>query len=153
MPLVNDIAKDLMHAMKEKSEPKLSTLRMLKSELQKLQADKGKNAEISDDDVYTIIKRLIKQRKDVAEQYSAGGANDRAESELAEIKILEPYLPAQLSDEKLTEIISQAADEIKAGSIKDMGKLMKTVMQKISGQADGSRVKNKVTEFLNKITA
>ena len=150
MPLVNDIAKDLMNAMKEKSEPKLSTLRMLKAELQKLQADKGKNAEISDDDVYTVIKRLIKQRKDAAEQYSAGGANDRAESELAEIKILEPYLPKQLSDEELDAMISEAASEINAASPKDMGKLMKTVMQKAKGLADGSRVKDKVNKFLNK---
>ena len=150
MPLAQTIAKDLMSAMKEKSEPKLSTLRMLKSELQKLQADKGKNAEISDDDVYTVIRRLIKQRKDAAEQYQAGGANDRAEAELSEIKILEPYLPKQLSDEEIDSIISESAKEINACSVKDTGKLMKAVMQKAKGLADGSRVKERVNAFLNK---
>ncbi|MDY6400674.1 MAG: GatB/YqeY domain-containing protein [Synergistales bacterium] len=149
MSLTQDIARDLTQAMKERTEPKLSTLRMLKAELQKLQADKGRSAEITDDDVYTVIKRLIKQRKDAAEQYTAGGANDRAESELAEIKILEPYLPKQLSDEQIDAFISEAAKEINASSPKDMGRLMKAVMAKAKGQADGARVKERVNAFLN----
>ena len=150
MSLAQDIAKDLVQAMKAREEPRLSTLRMLKAELQKLQADKGKSAEITDDDVHAVIKRLIKQRKDAAEQYKSGGANDRAESELAEIKILEPYLPEQLGDSELDKIIAESAAEINASSPKDMGKLMKTVMKKTAGQADGSRVKDKVNAFLNK---
>ncbi len=148
--LVQDITHDLTQAMKEHAEAKLSTLRMLKAELQKLQADKGKGFEITDDDVHTVIRRLIKQRKDAAEQYKAGGANDRAESELAEIKILEPYLPKQMSDDELDAIISQAAQEINASSPKDMGKLMKAVMSKAKGLADGSHVKDRVNAFLNK---
>ncbi|MBQ3765017.1 MAG: GatB/YqeY domain-containing protein, partial [Synergistaceae bacterium] len=128
--LLQEITRDLTQAMKERSEPKLSTLRMLKAELQKLQADKGKSAEITDDDVYTVIKRLIKQRKDAAEQYRAGGAEDRAESELAEMKVLEAYLPKQLSDEEIDAIISESAKEIGVTSVKDMGKLMKSVMSK-----------------------
>ena len=150
MSLTQDIAHDLMQAMKDHAEEKLSTLRMLKAELQKLQADKGKDFEINDEDVHTVIKKLIKQRKDAAEQYSAGGAKDRAEAELAEIKILEPYLPKQLSDEEIDALISEAAKEINAASPKDMGKLMKAVMAKTKGLADGSRVKDKVNAFLNK---
>ncbi len=149
MSLLQDITHDLTQAMKDRAEPKLSTLRMLKAELQKLQADKGRSYEITDSDVQTVIKRLIKQRKDAAEQYSAGGANDRAESELAEVKILEPYLPQQLSDETIDSLIREAAKEINAQSVKDMGKLMKAVMSKAKGQADGSRVKERVTAFLN----
>ena len=148
--LLQEITRDLTQAMKERSEPKLSTLRMLKAELQKLQADKGKSAEITDDDVYTVIKRLIKQRKDAAEQYRAGGAEDRAESELAEMKVLEAYLPKQLSDEEIDVIISESAKEIGVTSVKDMGKLMKSVMSKAKGLADGSRVKERVTAFLNR---
>ena len=149
MSLTQDITHDLTQAMKDHAEAKLSTLRMLKAELQKLQADKGKGVEITDDDVHMVIKRLIKQRKEAAEQYAAGGANDRAESELAEIKILEPYLPKQLSDEEIDALIAEAAKEIKAVSPKDMGKLMKAVMAKAKGLADGSRVKDKVSKFLN----
>ena len=148
--LTQDIAHDLTQAMKAREEPRLSTLRMLKAELQKLQADKGKGVEITDDDVHTVIRRLIKQRKDAAEQYKAGGANDRAESELAEIRILEPYLPKQLGDDEIDAIISEAAKEIGASSPKDMGKLMKAVMSKAKGQADGSKVKERVNTFLNK---
>ena len=149
MSLTQQIAQDLTQAMKERTEPKLGTLRMLKAELQKLQADKGKGVEITDDDVFTVIKKLIKQRKEAAEQYSSGGAADRAESELAEIKILEPYLPKQLSDEEIDALISESAKEINAASPKDMGKLMKTVMAKAKGLADGSRVKERVSAFLN----
>ena len=150
MPLVQDITHDLTQAMKAREEPRLSTLRMLKAELQKLQADKGRGVEITDDDVHSVIKRLIKQRKDAAEQYKAGGADDRAESELAEITILEPYLPKQLDDSELDKIIAESVVEIGASSPKDMGKLMKTVMKKAAGLADGSRVKDKVNAFLNK---
>ena len=148
--LTQDITHDLTQAMKLREEPKLSTLRMLKAELQKLQADKGKGVEITDDDVHGVIRRLIKQRKDAAEQYKAGGANDRAESELSEIAILEPYLPKQLGDDEIDALISEAAKEINASSPKDMGKLMKAVMSKAKGQADGSRVKERVNAFLNK---
>ena len=148
--LTQDITHDLTQAMKLREEPKLSTLRMLKAELQKLQADKGKGVEITDDDVHTVIRRLIKQRKDAAEQYKAGGAIDRAESELSEISILEPYLPKQLGDDEIDAIISEAAKEINASSPKDMGKLMKSVMSKAKGLADGSKVKERVTAFLNK---
>ena len=150
MSLLQDITHDLTQAMKAREEPRLSTLRMLKAELQKLQADKGKSYEISDADVQTVIKRLIKQRKDAAEQYSAGGAQDRAESELAEVKVLEPYLPKQLSDDALDAIIREAAEEIHVSGTKDMGKLMKAVMRGVQGQADGVRVKERVTAFLNK---
>ena len=148
--LTQTITHDLTQAMKERTEPKLSTLRMLKAELQKLQADKGRGVEITDEDVYAVIRRLIKQRKDAAEQYRAGGAEDRAESELAEIEILSPYLPKQLGDDEIDAMVSSAAGEIGASSPKDMGRLMKAVMQKAKGQADGSRVKERVNAFLNK---
>ena len=148
--LTQTITQDLTQAMKNRDESKLATLRMLKAELQKFQADKGKSYEITDDDVHTLIRRLIKQRKEAAEQYNAGGAKDRAEAELSEIKILEPYLPAQMSDDDLNKVIAEVAGAINASSVKDMGKVMKGVMQKISGQADGTRVKNLVTAFLNK---
>lgn len=150
MSLTQEITHDLTQAMKSRDEQKLSTLRMLKSELQKLQADKGKDVEILDADVHTVIRRLIKQRRDAAEQYASGGAQDRADAELAEITILEPYLPKQLSDEALDAMITEAAQELNVSSPKDMGRLMKAVMSKAKGQADGSRVRDKVNAFLNK---
>nr|MBQ6739780.1 GatB/YqeY domain-containing protein [Synergistaceae bacterium] len=150
MSLVEQVAADLMAAMKARDDAKLSALRMLKAEFQKLQADKGVNAKIADEDAQAVIRRLIKQRKEAAEQFKAGGALDRAEAELSDIKFLEPYLPAQLDDAELDKLIEAAAAEVGASSVKDMGKLMKAVMSKTAGRADGGRVKNRVTAFLNK---
>ena len=150
MSLVEQVAADLMAAMKARNDAKLSALRMLKAEFQKLQADKGVGVKIADEDAQAVIRRLIKQRKEAAEQFKAGGALDRAEAELSDIKFLEPYLPAQLDDAELDKLIEAAAAEVGASSVKDMGKLMKAVMSKAKGLADGSRVKEKVNAFLNK---
>ncbi|MBQ9565282.1 MAG: GatB/YqeY domain-containing protein [Synergistaceae bacterium] len=150
MNLREQIAMDLTAAMKAREEPRLSTLRMLKAELQKFQADKGKSYEITDEDAQGIIRRLIKQRRDAAEQYRSGGAEDRAKAELAEVEILTPYLPAQMDDAALDALIAEAAKEAGAASPRDMGKLMKVLMPKVAGRAEGAKVKERVTAFLNK---
>ena len=140
MKLTEQVAADLTAAMKAREEPRLSTLRMLKAELQKFQADKGRSYEITDEDTQNLIRRLIKQ---------TGGAEDRAKAELAEIAVLEPYLPAQLGDAELDALVSEAAKEAGASSPRDMGKLMKVLMGKVAGRADGKRVKERATAFLN----
>lgn len=150
MTIFEQVNADLMAAMKSKEEPRLSTLRMLKAELQKLRAEKGRDAEISDEDAMAAVRRLIKQRVDAAEQYRTGGAEERAAEELAEAETLKPYLPAQLDDAEIEAVISAAAAEVGASTQKDMGKLMKAVMAKTSGRADGKRVKELVTAFLNR---
>lgn len=150
MKLTDRIAADLMAAMKAREERRLSSLRMLKTELQKLAADKGRSAEIADEDVHTVIRRLIKQRREAAEQYAAGGARDRAEAELAEAAVLEPYLPAQLEDAALDEMVRQAAQDTGASGPRDMGRLMKAVLALAAGRADGARVKDRVTAYLNR---
>ena len=149
MKMTEQVAADLTAAMKAREEPRLSTLRMLKAELQKFQADKGRSYEITDEDTQSLIRRLIKQRKEAAEQYQAGGAEDRAKAELAEIAVLEPYLPAQLDDAALDALVAEAAKEAGASSPRDMGKLMKALMGKVAGRADGKRVKERATAFLN----
>ena len=103
--LTERVSADLKTAMKEHRELELSVFRMLKAELQKFQADKGVSYEITDDDVVTLVGRLVKQRKEAAEQFAAAGAKDRADSELAEVKVLEAYLPAQLSAEEVERIV------------------------------------------------
>ena len=87
--LADRVSADLKAAMKEHRELELSVFRMLKAELQKFQADKGVSYELSDDDVISLVGRLVKQRREAAEQYKAAGADDRAESELAEIEVLD----------------------------------------------------------------
>ena len=128
---------------------KLALDKKLKAELQKFQADKGRSYEITDEDTQNLIRRLIKQRREAAEQYQTGGAEDRAKAELAEIAVLEPYLPAQLGDAELDALVSEAAKEAGASSPRDMGKLMKVLMGKVAGRADGKRVKERATAFLN----
>ncbi|GHV42578.1 aspartyl-tRNA amidotransferase subunit B [Synergistales bacterium] len=149
MGLVAKVSADLLSAMKSRDERRLAVLRMLKAEFQKAQADKGRSSELTEDDALSLVRRLVKQRKDAAEQYRSGGAEERAQEELSEIPLLEEYLPAQLSDTELDAMLKEAAAKSGAASVKDMGKLMSALMPMTAGRADGKRVKEKATAFLS----
>ena len=146
--LTSRIQSDMVSAMKNHEATALSVLRMLKSALQLAQADKGKDADLSDEEVFTVIRRLVKQRHEAAELYKEGGACDRAESELAEAKVLEAYLPAQLSDEELAAIVAEIGAKVGASSMKDMGKMMGQTVAAAKGRADGNRIKGQVQKYL-----
>lgn len=148
MQLKERIAADLVTAMKERAELKLSVLRMLKAEFQRAQADKGRSSELGEEELQALVRRLIKQRREAAEQYRGAGAVDRAEAELAEASVLEVYLPAQLGDAELDVLIAAAAKEAGAASVRDMGRLMRVLMPRVAGRADGNRVKERVEAFL-----
>lgn len=149
--LAGKIQSDLVAAMKNKDELKLSVLRMLKSAMQLAQVEKGKENALTDDDVLVLVRRLIKQRVEAAEMYKSGGAADRAERELAEAQVLEIYQPAQLSDEDILKIVANVAEETGAAGPKDMGKMMGKTMAAVKGQADGNRVKSAVQHYLNQL--
>lgn len=146
--LTDRVSCDLKNAMKEHRELELSVLRMLKSEIQKFQADRGADYCITDDDVVTLASRMVKQRREAAEQYQAAGAVDRARSELDESKILQSYLPRQLSAAEVEDLVRCAVVETGASSPKDMGKVMKALMPKLKGAADGKLVKDTVMRAL-----
>lgn len=148
MNLTERIAADLVAAMKERAERRLSVLRMLKAEFQRAQADKGRGAELTDEEAQALVRRLVKQRREAAEQFRAAGAGERAEEELAEAAILEAYLPAQLGDAELDALIAEAAKEAGAASARDMGRLMRVLMPRVAGRADGKRVKERAEAFL-----
>jgi uncharacterized protein YqeY len=150
--LAKTIQADLVDAMKNRNETTLSVLRMLKSAMQLAQVEKGKGAELTDDDVLVLVRRLIKQRVEAAEMYKNGGASDRAQNELDEAKVLEVYLPAQLTDEALRSVVLRVAEEVGATSVKDMGKVMGKTVAAVKGQADGARVKAFVQEYLNSLS-
>ncbi|MDR1873736.1 MAG: GatB/YqeY domain-containing protein [Synergistaceae bacterium] len=152
MGLVAKVAADLVAAMKARDALKLSVLRMLKAEFQKAQADKGKAVELTEEDAGALVRRLIKQRREAAEQYEAGGASDRAREELNEITVLEAYLPAQLDDGELDALIRTVAEKAGIVSPKDMGRLMKVLMPEVTGRADGKRVKDRATAYLSSLT-
>ena len=149
--LAGKIQSDLVAAMKNKDELKLSVLRMLKSAMQLAQVEKGKENALTDDDVLVLVRRLIKQRVEAAEMYKSGGAADRAERELAEAQVLEIYQPAQLADEDILKIVAKVAEETGAAGPKDMGKMMGKTMAAVKGQADGNRVKSAVQHYLNQL--
>ena len=146
--LVQKIQQDLMAAMKSREELKLAVLRMLKSSIQLAQTEKSKDAELSDEDVFGLIRRAIKQRKEAAELYDKGGASDRATRELDEAKVLESYLPAQMSDEDITKLVADVAKQVGASGPRDMGKMMGKVMGAAKGLADGNKVKAAVQKYL-----
>ncbi|MDR1732080.1 MAG: GatB/YqeY domain-containing protein [Synergistaceae bacterium] len=151
MGLVTKVAADLVLAMKAREELKLSVLRMLKAEFQKAQADRGKAVPLTEEDALTLVRRLIKQRREAAEQYEAAGVSARAQEELKEAAVLEEYLPAQLGDEELDALIRAAGEKAGVASPKDMGKLMKVLMPEVAGRADGKRVKERATQYLSSL--
>jgi len=150
--LVSKVQADLVSAMKNKEEVKLLVLRMLKSSIQLAQVEKGRDKELSDDEVIVILRRLIKQRNEAAEMYKSGGAADRAEQELAEAVILSAYLPAQLSDEDLDRLVAEVAGAVGAVSMRDMGKVMGKAMAEVKGLADGNRVRESVQSYLSSLS-
>jgi uncharacterized protein YqeY len=143
------IQKDLVDAMKKRDELSLSVLRMLKSAIQMAQIEKGRDLPLSDDEILVIVRRLIKQRNEAAEMYSSGGAHDRAESELNEIKVLDSYQPEQLSDEEVEKIVTEISAQVGASGTKDMGKVMGKAVAAVKGRADGGRIKELVLKHLS----
>ncbi len=146
--LMDRISGDLKRAMKERQQREVAVLRMVKAEGQKFQADQGTAYQVTDGDVQGLIRRLIKQRREAAAQYSQGGAAERAQEELEEVKILEAYLPEQLSPQAVEELIASVIADLGASSPRDMGKVMGAVMPKLQGQADGNFVRETVQRLL-----
>ena len=140
---------DLKEAQLAKDEVKTGTLRLLLSEIHNSeillrQSSGQEKGELSDSDVISVIQREIKKRKEAAEGFRSGGREEQARKEEVELKVLEGYLPAQISNEELTEIVQRAITELDAAQLADMGKVMSVVMGKVSGRADGKRVSEMV---------
>ena len=140
------ISNDLKEAMKSGDKFKLSVLRMLKSALQ-LEAIKEKK-ELSDEEVMGVIKRNVKQRKDSIAEFEKYNKQEEIVNLEKEIEILKAYLPEELSEEQIDEEISKVFEEVKPASMKDMGKMMKMLTEKIGTVADMSLVSKKVKDRL-----
>ena len=144
--MLDKIQNDLKNAQLAHDELKVSTLRLLLSEIHNLQIQKGQD--FSDADVISVVQREVKKRQEAAEGFRSGGREDTAKKEDSEAEILQSYLPAQLSNEELTEIVLGAINEVGASGITDMGKVMGVVMGKVAGRADGGKVSGLVKEKL-----
>ena len=141
---------DIKDAMRNKKELELSVLRMLKSAVKYKEVEPNAK-EIDDGVVIGVIGTLIKQRRDSAEQFRAGGRADAAEKEEQEIAILQGYLPSQLSADELKAEVAKAITESGAKSAKDMGAVMKAVMPKVQGKAEGKAISEEVKAQLSKL--
>ena len=144
MSLRQRIEDDIRTALKAGDKQRLSCLRMVKSKVQEKQVElrgtEGREAELSDDDVTNVVSAYAKQRRDSIESYEQGGRKDLAANERAELEILTAYLPQQMSEDEVSAIVDDAVRESGASEPKDMGAVMKLVMPKVKGRADGKLV-------------
>ena len=143
-PLIEEAVKA---SMKSRNKETTSTLRMAMSELKKEEIDK--RIDLEDEQVIQILQRMIKQRKDSYSQFSDAGRSELAEKEQNEIKILSDFLPEQLSEDELTEMVIDVVKETGASGPQDMGKVMGSLKQKIQGNADMGLVSKIVKESLS----
>jgi uncharacterized protein YqeY len=149
MSLLQKLDDDLKRALKASDSLKVSALRLTKAALKNKQIDKGE--ELSDDEIISTISTLAKQRRESIELFSKGGREDLAEKERQELAILQSYLPKQLTAEELDAIITEAIKESAASGLKEIGKVMRLVMQRVKGAADGKIVNQRVKELLEKL--
>jgi uncharacterized protein YqeY len=148
MPLIDQIQKDMVAAMKSKEEARLSALRMIKAALMKQKVDSPKPVDEAVE--MQILKQLIKQRIDSAEMFRKGGRPEQADKEEAEKALIESYLPAGASEAELDAAIAEALAETGAASIKQMGLVMKAAQARLQGKTiDGKSLSDKVKAKLS----
>ena len=144
---MDKIAADMKEAMRAKDAARLSTLRLLKSAVEYYKIEK-KQEQLTDVDVTAIIKKQIKQRQDSIEGFEKGGRADLVEKEKAELVVLKSYLPEELSQSQVEEVIKATIAELGATTKTDMGKVMKAVQAKLAGRADNRLVSQLVSANL-----
>ncbi len=148
--LYDKISKDMVEAMKAHDKDKLSTLRLLKSGIDKYLIDNKKERhEASDEVVIEVVSKQVKTHKESIEQFKSGNRQDLIDGLNKEIEILSSYLPEQLSHDDLVKVIDEVFDKIKPTSIKDMGLIMKELKPLVNGKADMKEVNSIVKEKLN----
>ncbi|MBN3556191.1 GatB/YqeY domain-containing protein [Fictibacillus nanhaiensis] len=147
MSLLNELNQDMKQAMKDKNKQKLSVIRMLKASLQNEAIKQGR--ELNEEEELTVLVREMKQRKDSLQEFEKAGRDDLVAGLQDEIAVLTPYLPKQLTEEELQEIVAQTISEIGATSKADMGKVMGALMPKVKGKADGGLVNRIVQQQLS----
>lgn len=147
MSLKDQLTNDMKEAMKAKQAERLGTIRQLRSAIKNKEIELGK--ELDDDAVISVIGTLVKQRREAAQMYSDNDRPELAAKEEGELAVLQQYLPAQLGEAELREIVAAVIAETGAESLKDMGKVMPQVMARTKGAADGKLVNQLVREQLS----
>lgn len=148
MPTIKEqLQNDWKTALKTKDKFTANVLSTAKTAV--LLVEKTENKVLADDDVISILAKEIKQRREALADFEKGNREDLVEQNKAEIEILLKYLPQQLSEEEIKQIVKESAEEVGANNIKDMGKVMAVVRPKVLGKADGKLVSQIVKEYLN----
>jgi uncharacterized protein YqeY len=144
--LIAEIKEQLEDAMREKDAPRRDALRLILSSLQG--AEKELQRSLSEDEELQVLQRERKKRVEAAEAFRAGGREEQAEGEEAELEVLEEFMPEPLSEDELEEIVDDVIAEVGATSMRDIGRVMADVMPQVAGRADGSAVSQLVREKL-----
>lgn len=148
MEMFDRISNDIKDAMKAKDKVRLETLRNIKKVFLEAKTAPGANDTLTDDAAMKIMQKLVKQGKDSATLYAEQGRADLAEAELAQVAVIETYLPKQMSAEELEAALKAIIAEVGAEGPKDMGKVMGTATKKLTGLAEGRAISAKVKELL-----
>jgi len=141
---IND---EMVKAAKAKDKTRLSAIRMLKTAIHNKEIDLKR--QLNETEIIQTLSAIVKQRKDSIEQFAKGGREDLVEKETAELQVVKEFLPEQMSAEELESLVKKTINEVGAVSVKDMGKVMKALMPRISGKADGKIVGERVKALLS----
>ena len=141
---IND---DVKTAMREKDKARLATLRLITAAIKQKEVDE--RTELNDEQVVTILEKMLKQRKDSIEQFEKAGRTELVDQEKSEIEIIQIYMPEQLSDDEIERLIKEAITSTGAESMKDMGKVMGQLKPQLAGKADMGAVSGKIKALLS----
>ncbi|MBQ6286564.1 MAG: GatB/YqeY domain-containing protein [Bacteroidales bacterium] len=148
MTLEQQIQEDIKAAMKSHDAVATAATRAIKGEILLFKTAEGGSKELTDGDVLKMIQKLVKQRKEAAEQFVAAGRQELADNEMAEAAVMEKYLPKQLSEAEVEEKVKAIIAEVGASSIKDMGKVMGAANKALAGLSDGRTISTIVKKLL-----
>lgn len=149
MTLEQQIQEDIKAAMKAKDSVAMNAVRAVKGEILLFKTAEGGSREVTDEDVLKMIRKLVKQRRESAEQYVAAGRKELADNELAEAAVIEKYLPKQLSEAEVEAKVEEIIAALGATSLKEMGKVMGAANAALAGQADGKTISGIVRKLLS----
>jgi uncharacterized protein YqeY len=147
MSLEERLNEEMKQAMKSSDKLRLSTIRMIRSAVKNREIEQRKRLE--DDDIAKVIQGMVRKGEESVDQFQIGGRQDLVEKEKKEIEILKSFLPQPISHEEILRIIDQSIEETQASSMKDLGKVMKSIMPKLGGKADGKLINQLVKERLS----
>ena len=148
MALFEQISEDIKAAMKARDKVALETLRNVKKVFLEAKTAPGANDTLTDEDALKLMQKLVKQGKDAAQIYAGQNRQDLADEELAQVAVIERYLPKMLSAEELEAAVKQIIEAVGATSMKDMGKVMGTATKQLAGKAEGRAINEMVKKLL-----